>query len=304
MSVHVIGYFDQIIILITIASCCLVIRERIWSASVLISIGILVHETIIFVGYPSVLMLAFILQTKDPQATTIKTLTTAFIRRYRAIVLIPLICLMIVLVFQSVFLETAEVGMQVASHLETYDFISENRHVFVAYVLTASFKKQLMNQSQYCFHRVLNIEFLIVILLSLSLICSYWWRRASGERFKYSIRMFLFLVTLLPIFLHTVAWDTSRIWTDPLIVGVIGLWSICESFPQAPGKSRTHFPIVISSIMVIVLQIFATTELMDGVEERFSMVERIFLYAPSLILIGLAAGLQKSSSGGRGSPTD
>lgn len=299
MSAHVIGYFDQIIILISIGSCWLVLSDRIWSATVLISTGILVHETIFFVGYPSVLFLAISIQSEDNHATTTKILLTTFIRRYRSIVFVPLLFLVAILVFQSVFLNTAEIGMQIASHLESYDFISENRHVYVAYALTASFSKQLMNQSQYFIRRLLNVEFLIMIVIPLSLIYFFCWKRVSKNRHRQVIRLLMFLVVVFPLILHTVAWDTSRIWTYPLIIGLIGMWSVCEIFSGRTGLKHIDYPIVIGSIMVVFLQIFTTTELMDGLEERFSMVERVILYAPSLILIALAAVLQRTSLNAR-----
>ena len=304
MSAHLIGYFDHLIILITITACRLVIDKRIWQTTILISVGILIHETIFFVGYPSVVFLAFISQAKELQTSTNKAFLSTFIRRFRSIVFIPLIVLFSVLIIQTIFLDTASVGMQVASHLEKHDFIQENRHVFVAYALTASFTKQLINQSQYFLQRLLSAEFLIIIGFPLSLIYLHVWNCLSGLRFRAAIRLAFLLILLLPLFLHSVAWDTSRIWTYPLIVGMLGLWSISEVFPRATRQFRFNFPLMIALLSVVVLQIFATTALMDGAEEPFSVVDRMLYYAPSLLLIGLATRLQVGMSTGPIGPTD
>ena len=299
MSAHLIGYFDHIIILITITASWLVLREKIWPAALLISIGILVHETIFIVGFPSLIFLAVIIQSKDPRAQTPKALLAAFFSRFKLLILIPVICLLLILIFQAVFLETAETGMQIASHLEQYDFVQENRHVFVAYALTASFQKQLQNQSQYFLQRILDIEFLIIVIFPLTLIFLHCCRLVSGSKFRIFIRFLLSAVILFPLFLHAVAWDTSRIWTYPLVVAMLGLWSICEVFSQSPGAHRINFVFSIAAVVMVILQVFATTELMDGAEERFSVLARVLLYAPSFILIAAAAILQTRTSNDR-----
>jgi len=52
MSAHLIGYFDNIIIVLTVLSLALLFKGRIWAASCLQTVSILVHENSLLVGVP------------------------------------------------------------------------------------------------------------------------------------------------------------------------------------------------------------------------------------------------------------
>jgi len=53
MSAHLIGYFDNIIIVLGVLSIALLLNGRIWSAAAVQAIAILVHENALLVGFPA-----------------------------------------------------------------------------------------------------------------------------------------------------------------------------------------------------------------------------------------------------------
>src|SRR5262245_17451251 len=53
MSAHLVGYFDDIIILLTILSLAMLVGLRVWSAIAVQIIAILVHENALLVGFPA-----------------------------------------------------------------------------------------------------------------------------------------------------------------------------------------------------------------------------------------------------------
>src|SRR5438128_103780 len=68
MSAHLIGYFDNIVIVLTVASLVLLLRGQIWFAAALQAVAILVHETSLLVGFP-VFCLAWLLVNRNRRRT-------------------------------------------------------------------------------------------------------------------------------------------------------------------------------------------------------------------------------------------
>jgi hypothetical protein len=135
--------------------------------------------------------------------------------------------------------------------------------------------------------------YILHIGLPLFILLSFGWRKFQAIDSKLVCFFILILITLLPLSLHIIAWDTSRIWTYPLIVALLGVWAITESIPAMQVQKETPVWLLVATIAVIVFQLFISTPLMDGAIDRFSNGNRILLYAPSLIVI--AAFIANSS---------
>jgi hypothetical protein len=304
MSAHTNGYFDHLIILITIGSCWLVLHDKVILATALISAGLLVHESIFIIGYPTLVFTVLISQPGLQSEANVGRLAKDLISRTGILLLVPFILLLLMVAYQTNLLDSEDVGMQVAKHLESHEYIEETRHVFVAYALTASFPKQLENQSQHFVQRVFNVEFLIVVMIPVFLIITMSLRLTKCLRFGPLIRALMVAIPLIPLFLHAVAWDTSRIWTYPLVVSMLVYWVSSERFESPPQGGPMESLVSVVAGLVLVLQIFPITELMDDAVERFTIPTRLLLYSPPLLLIASAAALSArgAHTGGSAQP--
>lgn len=292
MTAHINGYYDHIVGLISILACWFVLRDHPWIASLLLSVGFLVHESIFVVGFPSVVLVALMCHVRRTRATTTRDLITTFLPRVLPLVVLPAVCLAAILLHQSLFLDTQTIGMDIARYLQAHEFVGENRHVFVAYALTSSFARSLENQLPELLDRILRLEFLIITIVPAMLMVWYGWRRFRRVRFATAVLVLFVSTVFVPLSLHAVAWDTSRIWTYPLFAAFLGVWGAVEIFGNDRSSDTWDAAISCSALGVILLQVFATTELMDGLEERYPGALRIVLYAPAACLVIAGAALQ------------
>jgi hypothetical protein len=283
MSGHLNGYYDNIVMIISILACQLVMREKIWSASILLAIGMFVHETILLVGLPSVVFIAFIKHVKNGKATSFRRLFEGFIFRYKMLLAIPLLVFICIIVYQLKFMDSGIIKDSITTHLSQFKFIEGDRNFHVPSEFTTSFIWYLKNQSPEFFNRIFEKTYLVQIGLPLSVLLVTCWHRLREITVNRTIFFSLVIIIALPLSLHLVAWDTSRIWTYPLVVSMLALWGLSEIFPQTYTqiKGYKYFSIII--IAIIVFQLFSLIELMGGAQERFTNGQRILLYTPSLL---------------------
>jgi len=284
MSAHLNGYFDNILISLTVFASLLLKKNKIFFSSLVVSIGILTHELMFIVGFPNVMffaMLQHVTQTKPP---TIKTFILSFIARYKMLIVIPVFLFIYLILNQTLFLDVTILKNQLVSHLSQFSFIECNRNVIVPNAFTHSFYDYLSKQSPKFIQRVTAPTYILHIGLSLLIMMFYTWRTIKDIRYKTIIFISFTLLVFLPLSLHAIAWDTSRIWTYPLIVALLGVWAIIEAIPLHK-KQEESVVFVIFTIMVVVFHIFISTPLMDGEIERFSNEMRFLLYTPPIMLM-------------------
>jgi hypothetical protein len=92
-------------------------------------------------------------------------------------------------------------------------------------------------------------------------------------------------MSLLPLSLLAIAWDNCRIWTYPLIVALLNLWTIREVYPVKNAVREISPSFGIICLILIMTNIFIYTPLLDGLTERYGPERRIVYYIPFLIVI-------------------
>ncbi|NRB37093.1 MAG: hypothetical protein HRU20_01340 [Pseudomonadales bacterium] len=287
MSSHLNGYFDNIIILISVFASALVMRGKIWSSAILLSIGILIHETTFLVGFPSVIFVALIQQMRISGVHGFLRMFVDFIYRYKLLFLMPLLIFAGIFINQTLFIDAAMIRKELVAHLSQFDFVQARRNLYVPDAFTTSFIDYLTRQSPAFFNRITAQIHVVHIGLPLLVIWGYCWHRLRGAAFRKTIFFVLVLISVLPLSLHLIAWDTSRIWTYPLVVAMLGLWGISETFPVEERTERDSLFFSIIFLMVMMTQLFIFTPLMDGVREQYANESRVLLYSPLLLLIAL-----------------
>ncbi|MEE9190147.1 MAG: hypothetical protein V3U16_05195, partial [Candidatus Neomarinimicrobiota bacterium] len=190
-----------------------------------------------------------------------------------------------IIINQTLFLDSAIIKNQLTAHLSQFNFVQNSRDIIVPREFTTSFFYYLINESPKFFNRITSLINVIHIVIPLCILLSYSWYSLRMIVLKRQIFLILIAITLLPLSLHLIAWDTSRIWTYPLVVAILAVWEINEIFPTVGAKERNPLLFCISAIMVVVVQLFISTPLMDSMRDRFTIELRILLYTPSLILI-------------------
>ncbi len=285
MSAHLNGYYDNINITVTIFSCILVMRGRLWAASILMSLGMLVHESYLLIGFPSVLFLALIRYSREIIHSDAQKLFRGFIAGYSLLVILPLLTFGLIIINQTALMDSPAIKNRLMTYLSQFTFIQFNRDDLVSTALTNSFFDYLKDQSPQFFYRITRPVYFIHTVLPLLILLNYSWYSLRGTRFKKLFFGILGVITLLPLSFHMVACDTSRIWTYPIIVAMLGIYGINEVFSTLKAEEKTSFLFCINTIMIIVVQLFIVTPLLDGQCERLSNALRILFYAPSLVLI-------------------
>lgn len=280
MSAHLNGFYDNLLILLSIAGILLVRLGRHGMAAVVMTIGILIHENIFMVGLPSVLFAMVYYQAQKNGQFNVKS-----ILRQALPFLLPVIAFIALFLFQSYYLNGNLLRNQLAAYLSQFEFIERNRDKTVPDAFTISFLDYTEHQSQFFLARIFNKNYLISILPTLILTLLFAANIIPKNKNKGIVLMLLVAVSLVPLSLHLIARDTSRIWTFPLIAAFLGLWTISKSADKIKFANKFQIPIIIACTAVIVHNIFLQTPLMGGLSERYSNDMRLWLYLPAFALI-------------------
>jgi hypothetical protein len=263
-------------------------RKNIWLSATILSVGVLIHETIFLVGFPSVLFLALIQHTKEIKVSSPRQLFLDFLSRYKLLVFLPLLTFSFIIIYQTVFLDVTIINNQLIAYLSQFDFIQGNRPIVVSRAFTTSVFEYLKRFGPNFYSRINSQPYVFHIGLPLFVLLNYSWQSLRTVVFNKLIFLTVVVLTLLPLFLHLIACDVSRIWTYPLIVAMLAVWGIGEIFPNinnGKSKKRESVFFCVIAIIIIAFQLFSLTPLMDGAMERFSNEKRILLYAPTVIAI-------------------
>jgi hypothetical protein len=288
MSAHLVGYFDNILVLLTILSCGLVMKDRVVVAAGLLSLGVMVHETLVLVGLPSVLWCACLRAASVANPVGITTFCMETLKKYYPLVLFPLATFIAIFANHLLWQDPLVLQQEIATYLSSFGFVSANLQQFIATSFTVSFADYYASMSGRFWLRFFWGDFIFKTgapVLLLLLVC---WQRLQCMPHRWFLAGLLVLITLLPLSLHLMAWDSSRIWTYPVIVALLALWVLGETTaPAAAGDSASRiFPVL--AVALILYQLFSQIVLMDYATERFSAGLRALWYAPLLLwLAGL-----------------
>jgi len=281
MSAHLNGYYDNLLVLCTLAAVLLVTRGRLGAASLVMAAGTLVHENIALVGLPSVLLAATLFLAGREG---LRIPSKAMLRRLWPFAL-PLLSLAAVFIHQTFFLDRAGMGERLTTHLTQFAFVEEGRQSGVPEALVTPFLEYLRSEWGSFPNRLLDKTYLLGTLPSLLVMLfqpgAPFRRGRSGALAIWA----LVAIALAPLLLHLIAGDTSRIWTYPLIVCLLGLWTASELDPSEGVRGAPGAVFGIVCVAVILHNVFIQTPLMDDRVERFTTSARIWLYLPALMLV-------------------
>ena len=270
MSAHLIGYYDNIIVMLTIASIALALRGHGWAGAIVQSAAILVHETSFLIGLP---VFCWCCWRASPPARG----------RSR---LLPIALPVATFALLTLRLHTAPHRLErlLTAYLSTYPFVAASiADVRVPHWITITFADSYLLHQGHLQERILSQAMIALVVPSLVALLGFAFdtRRVRAVSLESTIMLGICLV---PQSMHAVAWDTARIWTYAIVCAFLLMWVSVDLVPRERESLRPAAPfLVFFSMIALLMNAIAVTPLMDGVRERFEVMTRLLLYAPVLI---------------------
>jgi len=277
MSGHINGYADNIILTVSIISIFLITKNKIFAASLLIAVTFFIHESILILGFPSILCLAYIKYLKENSENSVYK----FIKKHLTLIILPLAAFLTIFINQ-LLINSKEVEANLITHLSEYSFIKEGRNTLVPEEITTSFFYFFETQSRKFFRRMVSYP-TVYNSPTIFLLVLYIYKVIKKSGFNRKEFAAVLAVIILPLSLHLIAWDTSRIWTYPIITCFIFLWGLNELNFSFKIDESTLFYFL--SGVVIICNIFFAIPLMDNEVERFSNLTKALIYLPPVIFL-------------------
>ncbi len=284
MTGHLNGYFDAPIILLTALAVALTWRGRLGWAAVALTVGLLVHETIFIIGYPTVVWTALIRSQRDG-------LTAHAAARRLAPLGMPLLAFAGLFVYQSFAIDAAELERTLIAHLETFPFIEYDQEVIVPRAFAKSFVAHFQAQSPRVWGRLFDGGLMLAVLPTVAIWLLFIRQALRAGNAPRGLAVSAGLLPFLPLALHLIAWDTARIWTYPLVVALLVSWVACLAAEPARLRAADSRLLTVLGLLTLPLNVFGQIPLMDWRVERFGAAWRAALYVP--LVAALVAALAR-----------
>ena len=283
MTGHLNGYFDAPIVLLTVLAVTLAWRGRAGWAALALTIGLLVHETIFIIGFPTVIWAALLANRRD-------VATGQAAARRLAPLLAPLVAFAALFVYQSFAIDAAELESTLITHLESFPFIQYDQEVIVPRAFAKSFVAHFQSQSPRVWGRLFDPGLMLAMLPTVAVWLLFIRQALRAANMPRRLIMAAGLLPFLPLALHLIAWDTARIWSYPIIVALLVGWVACLAAEPARLRAADSRLLTVLGLSTLPLNVFGRVPLMDWRVERFSNWWRAALYAPAaIVLLGRVA---------------
>ena len=273
MSAHIIGYYDNIVIMLVALSLALLLRGRIWLAASVQTLAILTQEISLLIGVPLLFFSWLVIrkhQLSDEPPRPFLPL------------LLPLCAFVALAVSQPVLMDQ-DFAESFSARLSQFDFIGDDLRILVPVYLSTTFVEFYADQKGAFVERVVSGAMYWLVLPSTLAIL---WHTASAHRIRVGSIVFVALlgVCFSPLLMHLVAWDTPRIWTYIIVCSFMALWFCSEVLSPRQG----HVAARLVLLSVFLANCVNQTPLMDLARHHFDLATRLFLYAPVILgCIGL-----------------
>ena len=278
---HLIGYFDYFIFIITfLCIYCIKIRKKIFIPFLLI-LGLLIHESIAFIGFPVIALALFSENLPEPKETSNQTLkkNTAEILK---IFMAPILLLFLLIFFIENGADVSVKKTAILNHLHSFGFVDIWLEL-IADAYNESFIFYLKTQYQDFPNRFFKLIF-IPMYLNIAFFITYFHIELRRQAIKPIVIIFVYLVILSPLLLHLIAWDTTRIWVYPLLQASF-LFYVFRGVCQIKLRGIKKHLAVFLCLGIATMNIIYETPLVDDIPERFTLTERLALNTPILFYL-------------------
>jgi hypothetical protein len=278
MTGHLNGYFDAPIMLLTVLAVALTWRGRAGGAAVALTAGLLVHETIFIIGFPTVVWTALLANRRDG-------LTGRAAARRLVPLVGPLLAFAALFAYQSFAVDAAELERTLIAHLKTFPFIQYDQEVIVPRAFAKSFVAHFQSQSPRVWGRLFDRGLMVAMLPAVAVWLLFIRQSLRAANTPRGLAVAAGLLPFLPLALHLIAWDTARIWAYPIVVALLVGWVACLAAEPMRLRAADSRLLTMLGLLTLPLNVFGRVPLMDWRVERFSTVWRALLYSPLLIVL-------------------
>ncbi len=287
MSAHLIGYYDQLLVLLAILACACALRGLPELAALLLVAGVFVHENTLVLGLPVAIFAAILRLSPRQAGAAAPTARRSLALRYALMAAAPLAAFLLLFAYQRYYVDLATLRPVLKDHIHHFPFVERGRHEMVSKAYTTAFAFYYKTQSPYFRERILDLENGVQNGLTLLLLWTALAQGLRGRAFAWLHFIAGVALSLVPLALQLIAWDTERIWAFPAATAFIAAWCAWETREPAPGPRRPQTGAAALVLAVVVFNILIHTLLMDRLAERFTDAARMLLYAPALAALAL-----------------
>jgi hypothetical protein len=284
MAAHLNGYFDNILVLLAVASILLIARGMTVAAALVQVVAMLVHEAGFLMVFPVVVFASLLQVARRVEAGAGRDALVAAALKYLLPLALPLAAFAALVVGQSRLIRSESAEQRMVDHLSQYPFLLPRaRNIKVPAAFANSYRYYLRTQSRSFWSRITDLGELARIGPTALLLVWHSARMLRPLRHGRALTLALLAATVAPLAIHAIAWDTPRIWTFPLVAAFLALSVVREATPAAELGRSLLFRC--SCAITLIVNVFDHTELFDDFTERFSAGRRLEIYGLPVVLL-------------------
>lgn len=283
-SAHLIGYLDHVIFLLTILAVYLIIRNKVLIASLVAVFSIFIHEISVVLMLPVCCFAIIVNQMPEGKFFIKNIFSRNTFKKIVLFLLFPFFTAIFISFYQEI--NGGNYYNQIFSYLRQSS-IPANVADSVCSAYTKSFTYYFREQYEHFFQRIFVSKATIFYGIPIIFLL---WMIFKEFKLKQNIHLFiiLILITGVPLILHSIAYDTYRIWTFPYMILFLGFWILSVRYTGKLNQSEPKQSSVWETVFFIVTFLFVSvipTQLFDGETERPSLIIKTILILPILLLL-------------------
>jgi len=281
-SAHLIGYFDHLIFLLTILVISLIKKKRIFAASVVAVFSIFIHEISFFLMLPISFFALIVSEFQNKKFTIKDIFSKNILSKLSLLLILPVFTTVSISFFQEI--NDENYFNTILNYLKQTSMISGEVANSVSAAYTKSFTYYFEGQKGHFIQRLFISKCTIYYGIPIAFCL---WMIFKEFNLKKNIQLFFLLaaVSLIPLLLHAIAYDTYRIWSFPFMILFLGFWILSSNVVVKKEKvEKLSFVEIIFFTISFLLVFLIPNVLFDGETERFSLPVRLILML-SLFLI-------------------
>ncbi|REC60892.1 hypothetical protein DRF65_19010 [Chryseobacterium pennae] len=272
LSAHLIGYLDHVIFLLTMLALFLIRNKKYWWASLLCTVSVMIHEITFFIMLPICLFALLVSEWKGHKPV----FTSAVLKKAAFFLIIPMGATFLISVYQEFFgKDNRDLIFQ---YLKYSGLISDRVSGVVADAYTESFLNYLKQESPTFFLKIYSFGIPVKFGIPIAFMFFVLYKQFRKVN-QYTI-LLLYIISLFPLLLHAIAWDTFRIWSFSYMILFLGFEILDTQFKTVRHFQKVNgFEILFFVSAVLTVSIF-NNMLFDQEIERFSKPERLCFLIP------------------------
>jgi hypothetical protein len=288
---HLMGYLDHIVALLSVVAIWCAMRERYWTAALVVTAGVLVHETVYFIGVPVLLMtIALHPRVRAAGASAWRRLVPAL-----APLVIPVIAGAAIVLSEQDPVRRMALRGNLVRRLSAFPWITGDMNLLLPEWLTTRFVDHFQEEAHAFPSRITSPGYVLYVIPGAFLL---WLLASALSSWRRDWMAAAAIAILLPLLLHLLAFDTARQWAYPLYVGLMCVWmSSCVHDGRARWGPFSRATALVLAAAVVACNIFVMRyPLLDYQVDKFTNAQRLLFYAPFIALAAAFVWLNRRAA--------